>query len=155
LKTIVLDIIRIIPIIFFCGGILFGQTKWSKCKVDNTKLRECLDGEVKKKEWNKWYIAYECKSNQTKHYYWVANKLISDDAIISPWRLGLSVLGTVLGTHFANNSGNFEDSAEEIIPLIEERERYLSSLEETQPRPLLACALLVGFAAGIYFIFSY
>ena len=44
--------IRIKLIFFFCVGILFGQTKWSKCKVDDTKLRECLDGEVKKKEWN-------------------------------------------------------------------------------------------------------
>ena len=72
--------IRIKLIFFFCVGILFGQTKWSKCKIDNTKLRECLDGEVKKKEWNKWYIAYECESENAKHYYWVADKIISDDA---------------------------------------------------------------------------
>ena len=72
---------RIILIIYFCVGILFGQTKWSKCKVDDTKLRECLDGEIKKKEWNKWYIAYECEGKNTKHYYWVANKIISDDVL--------------------------------------------------------------------------
>ena len=110
--------IRIKLIFFFCVGILFGQTKWSKCKVDDTKLRECLDGEVKKKEWNKWYIAYECESENTKHYYWVANKIISDDAITSPWRLGLSILGTILGTYSANNPRNFVDSSDEIIPLI-------------------------------------
>ena len=119
---------RIILLFFLCVGILFGQTKWSKCKVDKTNLRECLDGEVKKKEWNKWYIAYECESESTKHYYWVANKIISDDATTSPWRLGLSILGTILGTYSANNSGNFEDSSEEIIPLIEKRKKYLDSL---------------------------
>ena len=110
--------IRIKLIFFFCVGILFGQTKWSKCKVDDTKIRECLDGEIKKKEWNKWYIAYECEGENTKHYYWVANKIISDDATTSPWRLGLSILGTILGTYSANNSGNFDDSSDEIIPLI-------------------------------------
>ena len=146
--------IRIILLFFLCVGILFGQTKWSKCKVDKTKLRECLDGEVKKKEWNKWYIAYECESENTKHYYWVADKIISDDATTSPWRLGLSILGTILGTYSANNSGNFEDSSEEIIPLIEERKRYLDSLEEIKPRPFLTCAVLAGFAAGIYFIIN-
>tara|TARA_B100000131_G_scaffold135379_1_gene132000 strand:- start:158 stop:604 length:447 start_codon:yes stop_codon:yes gene_type:complete len=146
--------IRIILLFFLCVGILFGQTKWSKCKVDKTKLRECLDGEVKKKEWNKWYIAYECESENTKHYYWVADKIISDDATTSPWRLGLSILGTILGTYSANNSGNFEDSSEEIIPLIEERKRYLDSLEEIKPRPFLACAVLAGFAAGVYFIIN-
>ena len=146
--------IRIILLFFLCVGVLFGQTKWSKCKVDKTKLRECLDGEVKKKEWNKWYIAYECESENTKHYYWVADKIISDDATTSPWRLGLSILGTILGTYSANNSGNFEDSSEEIIPLIEERKRYLDSLEEIKPRPFLACAVLAGFAAGVYFIIN-
>ena len=145
---------RIILITYFCVGILFGQTKWSKCKIDYSKLRECLDGEVKKKEWNKWYIAYECESEDTKHYYWVANKIISDDATTSPWRLGLSILGTILGTYSANNSGNFEDSSEEIIPLLEERKKYLDALEEIEPRPFLACVVLVGFAAGIYFIIS-
>ena len=142
--------IRIKLIFFFCVGILFGQTKWSKCKVDDTKIRECLDGEIKKKEWNKWYIAYECEGENTKHYYWVANKIISDDATISPWRLGLSILGTILGTYSANNSGNFEDSSDEIIPLIEERKKYLDSLEEIKPRPFLACALLVGLATVVY-----
>ena len=146
--------IRIILLFFLCVGVLFGQTKWSKCKVDKTKLRECLDGEVKKKEWNKWYIAYECESENTKHYYWVADKIISDDATTSPWRLGLSILGTILGTYSANNSGNFEDSSEEIIPLIEERKRYLDSLEEIKPRPFLTCAVLAGFAAGVYFIIN-
>ncbi len=146
--------IRIILFFFLWGGILFGQTKWSKCKVDKTKLRECLDGEVKKKEWNKWYIAYECESENTKHYYWVADKIISDDATTSPWRLGLSILGTILGTYSANNAGNFDDSSEEIIPLIEERKRYLDSLEEIKPRPFLACAVLAGFAAGVYFIIN-
>ena len=137
-------------IFFFCVGILFGQTKWSKCKVDDTKLRECLDGEIKKKEWNKWYIAYECEGKNTKHYYWVANKIISDDANTSLWRLGLSILGIILGTHSGNNSRNFEDSSDEIIPLIKERKKYLDSLEEIKPRPFLACALLVGLAAGVY-----
>ena len=146
--------IRIILLLFLCVGILFGQTKWSKCKVDKTKIRECLDGEVKKKEWNKWYIAYECESENKKHYYWVADKIISDDATTAPWRLGLSILGTILGTYSANNSGNFEDSSEEIIPLIEERKRYLDSLEEIKPRPFLACAVLAGFAAGVYFIIN-
>ena len=146
--------IRIILLFFLCVGILFGQTKWSKCKVDKTKLRECLDGEVKKKEYNKWYIAYECESENTKHYYWVADKIISDDAITSPWRLSLSILGTILGTYSANNSGNLEDSSEEIIPLIEERKRYLDSLEEIKPRPFLTCAVLAGFAAGVYFIIN-
>ena len=47
-KTVYLDMIRIKLIFFFCVGILFGQTKWSKCKVDDTKIRECLDGEIKK-----------------------------------------------------------------------------------------------------------
>ena len=73
--------IRIIIITILCAGLSFGQTKWSKCKIDNTKLRECLDGEVKKKEWRKWYIAYECDNEDSKHYYWVADKMISDDAI--------------------------------------------------------------------------
>ena len=146
--------IRIKLMMVLCVGILFGQTKWSKCKVDETKLRECLDGEIKKKEWNKWYIAYECESENAKHYYWVADKIISDDATTSPWRLGLSILGTILGTYSANNSGNFEDSSNEIIPLMEERKKYLDSLEEVQPRPFLACAVLVGFAAGIYLIIS-
>ena len=146
--------IRIILIPFFCAEILFGQTKWSKCKIDNTKLHECLDGEVKKKEWNKWYIAYQCENEDKKHYYWVADKIISDDAITSPWRLGLSILGTILGTYSANNSGNLEDSSEEIIPLIEERRRYLDTLEKIQPRPLLVCAVLAGFAAGAYFIIT-
>ncbi|MFL3005124.1 MAG: hypothetical protein ACJZ1R_03055 [Candidatus Neomarinimicrobiota bacterium] len=146
--------IRIKLIFFFCVGILFGQTKWSKCNIDNTKLRECLDGEIKKKEWRKWYIAYECEGENRKHYYWVANKIISDDATTSPWRLGLSILGTILGTYSANNPRNFVDSSDEIIPLIEERKKYLDSLEERQPRPFLACAALVGFAAGMYLIIS-
>ena len=105
---------------------------------------------LKRKEWNKWYIAYECEGEDTKHYYWVANKIISDDATTSPWRLGLSILGTILGTYSANNSGNFEDSSDEIIPLIEERKRYLDSLEEIKPRPFLTCALLVGLAVVVY-----
>ena len=146
--------VRVKLIFFFCVGILCCQTKWSNCIVDDTKLRECLDGEIKKKEWKKWYIAYECEGENTKHYYWVADKIISDDAITSPWRLGLSILGTILGTYLVNNSGNFEDSSDEIIPLIEERKKYLDSLEETQPRPFLACAALVGFAAGMYLIIS-
>ena len=38
---------------FLLIGNAYGQTKWSKCKIDKTKLNECLDGEVKKKEYNK------------------------------------------------------------------------------------------------------
>ena len=141
--------IRIKLIFFFFVGILFGQTKWSKCKVDDTKIRECLDGEIKKKEWNKWYIAYECEGENTKHYYWVANKIISDDATtaLASWLIHSR---TILGTYSANNSGNFEDSSDEIIPLIEERKKYLDSLEEIKPRPFLTCALLVGLAAVVY-----
>ena len=112
--------IRIIIITIFCAGISFGQTKWSKCKIDDTKLRECLDGEVKKKEWRKWYIAYECENEYSKHYYWVADKMISDDATTSPFSLGLSLLGTILGTSAANYTKNALDASEEIIPLIEE-----------------------------------
>ena len=144
--------IRIIIITIFCAGISFAQTKWSKCKIDDTKLRECLDGEVKKKEWRKWYIAYQCENEDSKHYYWVADKMISDDATTSPFSLGLSILGTILGTSAANHTENALDSSDEIIPLIEERKIYLDSLEEIQPRPLLTCAVLAGLAVGFYLL---
>ena len=138
-------ILRIILISSFFAVNLYSQTKWSRCKIDKTKLYECLDGEVKKKEFNKWYVAYECKNKDTKHYYWVADKIISDD-VATPLHLGLSLLGTILGTLSANYSGALEDSSVEIIPLIEERKRYLDSLERIEPNRLLSCATLCGFA---------
>ena len=147
-------ILRILLISSFFAVNLYSQTKWSRCKIDKTKLYECLDGEVKKKEFNKWYVAYECKNKDTKHYYWVADKIISDD-VATPLHLGLSLLGTILGTLSANYSGVLEDSSVEIIPLIEERKRYLDSLERIKPNRLLACASLCGFATLWYLLIVY
>ena len=78
--------------------------------------------------------------------------MISDDATTSPFSLGLSILGTILGTSAANHTENALDSSDEIIPLIEERKIYLDSLEEIQPRPLLTCAILAGLATGFYLL---
>ena len=100
----------------------FGQTKWSKCKIDKSNIYKCFDGGIKKKEFKKWYVAYECKNNEEKHYYWVAEELISKNAD-TPFKIGLSLLGTVLGTSQANYSNRAEDASEEIIPLIEDRKK--------------------------------
>ena len=78
-------------------SITHGQTKWSKCKIDKTRIYKCFDGEIKKKEFNKWYVAYECKNKEEKHYYWVADELISKNAD-TPFKISLSLLGTALGT---------------------------------------------------------
>ena len=103
-------------------SITHGQTKWSKCKIDKTNIYKCFDGGVKKKEFNKWYVAYECKNKKDKHYYWVAEDLISKKANTT-FKIGLSLLGTVLGTSRANYSNRDEDASEEIIPLIEDRKK--------------------------------
>jgi hypothetical protein len=128
---------------FLLIGNAYGQTKWSKCKIDKTKLNECLDGEVKKKEYNKWYIAYECENEEEKHYFWVADKIISENAD-TPLQIGLSFFGSLLGTSVANNSSSFEDASDEIIPLIEERKKIISSSKEVLPDPAEACASLLG-----------
>ena len=103
-------------------SITHGQTKWGKCKIDKTPIYKCFDGGIKKKEFNKWYVAYECKNKEGKHYYWVADELISKNAD-TPFKIGLSLLGTALGTSQANHSKRAEDASEEIIPLIEDRKK--------------------------------
>ena len=99
--------------------------------------------EVKKKEYNKWYIAYECENEEEKHYFWVADKIISENAD-TPLQIGLSLFGSLLGTSVANNSSSFEDASDEIIPLIEERKKIISSSKEVLPDPAEACASLLG-----------
>jgi len=113
-KTLLLSILFI--------SITHSQTKWSKCKIDKTPINKCLGGGIKKKEFNKWYIAYECKNKEEKHYFWVADELISKNAD-TPFKIGLSLLGTVIGTSQANYSNRAEDASEEIIPLIEDRKK--------------------------------
>ena len=81
-----------------------------------------MDGEIKKKEFNKRYVAYECKNKEEKHYYWVADRLISKNAD-APFKIGLSLLGTVLDTSQVNYSNRTEYASEEIIPLIEDRKK--------------------------------
>ena len=103
-------------------SITHGQTKWGKCKIDKTPIYKCFDGGLKKKEFNKWYVAYECKNKEEKHYCWVADELIYKNAD-TPFKIGLSLLGTALGTSQANHSKRAEDASEEIIPLIEDRKK--------------------------------
>ena len=103
-------------------SITHSQTKWGKCKIDKTPLYKCFDGGIKKKEFNKWYVAYECENKEEKHYYWVADELISKNAD-TPFKIGLSLLGTILGTSKANYSNRAEDASEEIIPLIQDRKK--------------------------------
>ena len=103
-------------------SITHSQTKWSKCKIDKTPIYKCFDGGIKKKEFNKWYVAYECDNKEEKHYYWVADELISKNAD-TPFKIGLSLLGTALGTSQANHSKRAEDASEEIIPLIQDRKK--------------------------------
>ena len=134
-------------ILFF--NLSYSQTAWSKCKFDKTKLYQCLDGEVKKEEFNKWYIAYECQNKDQKHYYWVADKIISDDAE-SPLEIAIALLGTLLGTSLANSSNSLEDSSDEIIPLIEQRKLIIESNPEIKANPKAACGLLA--VIGIVFI---
>jgi len=117
-------------------SITFSQTKWSKCKFDKSDIYECLDGEIKKEEFNKWYIAYECENKEQKHYYWIADELISESAN-TPFKIGLSLLGTVLGTSQANYSNTNEDASEEIIPLIEERKKILSLSKDQKISPII------------------
>ena len=78
-------------------SITHSQTKWSKCKIDKTPIYKCFDGGIKKKEFNKWYVEYKCKNKEEKHYYWVADELISKNAD-TPFKISLSLLGTALGT---------------------------------------------------------
>jgi len=103
-------------------SITHSQTKCSKCKIDKTPIYKCFDGGIKKKEFNKWYVAYECNNKEEKHYYWVADELISKNAD-TPFKIGLSLLGTILGTSKANYSNRAEDASEEIIPLIQDRKK--------------------------------
>ena len=135
-------------IIFF--NLSYSQTAWSKCKFDKTKLYQCLDGEVKKEEFNKWYIAYECQNEDQKHYYWVADKIISDDAE-SPLEIAIALFGTLLGTSFANSSSSLEDSSDEIIPLIEQRKLIIESTAGIKANRKAACGLLavIGIVALI------
>tara|TARA_Y100001980_G_C14353452_1_gene163724 strand:+ start:191 stop:625 length:435 start_codon:yes stop_codon:yes gene_type:complete len=130
----------------------FSQTKWSKCKVDKSDIYECLDGEIKKEEFNKWYIAYECENKEQKHYYWIADEFISESAD-TPFEIVLSLLGTVLGTTQANYSNTSDDASEEIIPLIEERKRILSMSENQTLSPFIPligiCLIGIWIATAI------
>ncbi len=137
---------------FLLIGNTYSQTKWSKCKIDKTKLNECLDGRVKKEEYNKLYIAYECKNEEEKHYFWVADKIISDNAE-TPLQIGLAFFGTLLGTSIANNSSSFEDASDEIIPLIEQRKKIISSSKKIQASLAASCALLLGiYVVGFWIV---
>ena len=138
-------------IIFF--NLSYGQTAWSKCKFDKTKLYQCLDGEVKKEEFKKWYIAYECQNKDQKHYYWVADKIISDDAE-SPLEIAIALFGTLLGTSFANSSSSLEDSSDEIIPLIEQRKITIESSQEIKANPKAACGLLAFIGMVVLVVVS-
>ena len=89
------------------------------------------------------YIAYECKNEEEKHYFWVADKIISDNAE-TPLQIGLAFFGTLLGTSIANNSSSFEDASDEIIPLIEQRKKIISSSKKIQASLAASCALLLG-----------
>tara|TARA_B100001250_G_scaffold205266_1_gene176213 strand:+ start:385 stop:696 length:312 start_codon:yes stop_codon:yes gene_type:complete len=97
-----------------------------------------LDGGIKKKEFNKWYVAYECENKEEKHYFWVADELISKNAD-TPFKIGLSLLGTVIGTSQANYSNRAEDASEEIIPLIEDRKKLW----------IIRLSLMVIFVFGV------
>ncbi len=119
-------------------SITHSQTKWSKCKIDKTPIYKCLDGGIKKKEFNKWYVAYECENKEEKHYFWVADELISKNAD-TPFKIGLSLLGTVIGTSQANYSNRAEDASEEIIPLIEDRKKLW----------IIRLSLMVIFVFGV------
>ena len=127
---------RFLLLSFLFVGITSGQTKWSKCKIDKTDIYECLDGEIKKKEFNKWYIAYECENKEKKHYYWVPDELISENAD-TPFKIGLSLIGSAIGTSQANYSNTTEDASKEIIPLIEERKKMLSLSKDQQASPII------------------
>tara|TARA_B100001094_G_C17564886_1_gene500125 strand:- start:109 stop:561 length:453 start_codon:yes stop_codon:yes gene_type:complete len=134
----------IILILFSTSFFINAQTKWSKCKFDKTKLQEALDGEVIKEEFNKKYIAFECGGKEQKHYYWVADEILSDDAFSSPLEMLFSVAGTILGTSQANYSSNGIDASDEIIPLIEQRKYQLEN-NIFNKNPKLGCAVLAIF----------
>ena len=98
------------------------------------------------------YIAYECKNEEEKHYFWVADKIISDNAE-TPLQIGLAFFGTLLGTSIANNSSSFEDASDEIIPLIEQRKKIISSSKKIQASLAASCALLLGiYVVGFWIV---
>ena len=137
---------------------IFCQTRWSKCEFDKTKLNMCLDGEVKKNEFNKWYVAYECQNQGGKHYFWVAEDVISFSAE-TPFEIAISLIGTLLGTSQANysSSNSTIDSSGEILPLIEQRKEIIAKKEayiESDSGKTIACMSIIIAFAFIGFMFS-